>query len=150
VRCPEDDLQGAETCLELYAISKKDTIEVAMQDAARRALSQYCFCSVGWLTVLTSDSTWSVIVSPIGEGNPRLSSTVNLVDVLNSELDHALDHLGRARAEIVELRAERTESYHQEDASPAPTEAQHPYHSPPHGHHAYDTPDCRTKIDLDP
>jgi hypothetical protein len=67
---------------------------------------------VGWLTVLTSDSTWSVIVSPVGEGNPRLSSTINLVDVLNIELDHALDDLSRARAEIVELRAERTESCH--------------------------------------
>jgi hypothetical protein len=29
-----------------------------------------------------------------------LSSTVNLVAVLNTELDHALDYLSRARAEI--------------------------------------------------
>jgi hypothetical protein len=39
VRRPEDDLHGAEACLELYAISKKDTIEVAMQDVARHVLS---------------------------------------------------------------------------------------------------------------
>jgi hypothetical protein len=34
-----------------------------------------------------------VIVSPVGEDNPRLSSTVNLAAVLNTELDHALDEL---------------------------------------------------------
>jgi hypothetical protein len=57
--------------------------------------------SVGWPTVLTlgtttrrpTGSTESVVVSPIGEDNPRLSSTVNLVDVLNTELDHSLDEL---------------------------------------------------------
>jgi hypothetical protein len=47
-----------------------------------------------------------VIVSPVGEGNPRLSSTVNLVAVLNTEMDHTLDELIKARAEIVELCAE--------------------------------------------
>jgi hypothetical protein len=41
-----------------------------------------------------------------------LNSTVNLVDVLNTELDHTLDELSRARAEIAELRAERTEHRH--------------------------------------
>jgi hypothetical protein len=41
-----------------------------------------------------------VIVSPVGEDNPRLSSTVNLATMLNTELDHALDELSRARAEI--------------------------------------------------
>jgi hypothetical protein len=30
-------------------------------------------------------------VSHVGEGNPRLSSMVNLATVLNTELDHALD-----------------------------------------------------------
>jgi hypothetical protein len=48
-----------------------------------------------------------VVVSPVGEDNPRLSSTVNLAAVLNTELDHALDELSRARAEIAQLRAER-------------------------------------------
>jgi hypothetical protein len=91
-----------------------------------------------------------VIVSAIGEGNPRLSSIVNLVTVLNTELNHVLDELSRARAEIAELHAERAERCHQEHGSPAPAGTQHPYHSPPHGHHAYGTPDCRTKIDLDP
>jgi hypothetical protein len=33
----------------------------------------------------------SMIVLPVGEDNPRLSSTVNLVAVLNTELDHTLD-----------------------------------------------------------
>jgi hypothetical protein len=82
-----------------------------------------------------------VIVSPVGEGNPRLSNIVNLVVVLNAEPDHALDELGKARAEIVELRAKRMERLHQEDGSPAPVRTQHPYRSPPCGHHAYGTPD---------
>jgi hypothetical protein len=90
-----------------------------------------------------------VIVSPVGEGNPRLSSMVNLVTVLNTELDHALDELGKARAEIAGLRAERVERRHQEDGSPALVETHYPYRSPPHGHHAYGTLDCRTKIDLE-
>jgi hypothetical protein len=46
-------------------------------------------------------SIGGVIVSHVGEYNPRLSSTVNLAAVLNTELDHALDELSRARAEIV-------------------------------------------------
>jgi hypothetical protein len=74
----------------------------------------------------------------------------NLVTVLNTELDHALDELGKARAEIAELHAERVEHRHQEEGSPAPIRTQHPYRSPPHGQHAYGTPDCRTKIDLEP
>ena len=52
-----------------------------------------------------SGSTGGMIVSPVGEDNPRLSSTVNLAVVLNTELDHALDELSRARAEIALLRA---------------------------------------------
>jgi hypothetical protein len=47
-----------------------------------------------------SGSTGGVVVSPVGDNNPRLSSTVNLATVLNMELDHALDELSRARAEI--------------------------------------------------
>jgi hypothetical protein len=47
-----------------------------------------------------SSSTGGVVISPVGENNPRLSSTVNLDAVLNTELDHALDELSRARAEI--------------------------------------------------
>jgi hypothetical protein len=70
--------------------------------------------------------------------------------MLNTELDHALDELGKARAEIVELRAERAERCHPEEGSLAPVGTQRPYRSPPHGHHAYGTPDCRTMIDLEP
>jgi hypothetical protein len=47
---------------------------------------------------------------------------VNLVAMLNTELDHALDELGKARAEIAELRVERAERRHQEDGSPAERE----------------------------
>jgi hypothetical protein len=36
-----------------------------------------------------------VIVSPVGEGNPRLNNMVNMAVVLNTELDHALDELGK-------------------------------------------------------
>jgi hypothetical protein len=61
-----------------------------------------------------------VVVSPVGEDNPRLSSTVNLAVVLNMELDHALDELSRARAEIAQLWAEHAEHRHLEDGSPAP------------------------------
>jgi hypothetical protein len=60
----------------------------------------------------STDSTRGVIVSPVGEGNPRLSSMVNLVVVLNTELDHALDELGKARADIEELCVERAERRH--------------------------------------
>jgi hypothetical protein len=87
----------------------------------------------------STGSTGSVIVSPVGEGNPRLSSMVNLVAMLNTELDHALDELGKARAEITELRDECAERRHQEDGSPAPVGTQHPYPSPPHGCYAYGT-----------
>jgi hypothetical protein len=88
-----------------------------MQDAAPRALSQYCSLFSGVVDDLdlkyypchSIGSTGGVIVSPVGEGNSRLSSMVHLVDVLNTELDHALDELGKARTEIVELRAERAE-----------------------------------------
>jgi hypothetical protein len=94
--------------------------------------------------------TRGVIISPVAEGNPRLSSMVNLVTVLNTELDHALDELGKARVEIAELHAERAERRHQKDGSLAPVGIQHPYRSPPRGHYAYGTPDCRTQIDLEP
>jgi hypothetical protein len=97
-----------------------------------------------------SGSTGGVVVSPVGEDNPRLSSAVNLAVVLNTELDHALDELGRARAEIPQLRAERAEHRHLEDGSPAPVRTQHPYRSPQRGHHGYGNPNCRTKINLEP
>jgi hypothetical protein len=42
VHRPDDDLQGAEAFSEHYSITERDTAEAAMQDAARRALSQYC------------------------------------------------------------------------------------------------------------
>jgi hypothetical protein len=62
-----------------------------------------------------------VIVSPVGEDNPRLSSTVNLAVMLNTELDHALDELSRARVEIAQLRAERAERHNLADGSPNPS-----------------------------
>jgi hypothetical protein len=157
VRYPDYDLQGAEAYLEHYSITER-AAEVAMQNATWRALSQYCslFSEVAggldlkYYARRSTGSTRGVIVSPVGEGDPRLSSMVNLVVVLNTELDHALDELRKARAEIAELRAEHVEHHHQEDGSPTPVGTQHPYRSLLRGHHAYGTHDCRTKIDLEP
>jgi hypothetical protein len=141
VRRPENSLRGAEVCLEHYSISERDSAEAAMQDVARRALSHYCSVLGGVADGLNlkyyprhpSGSTGCVVVSPVGEDNPRLSNTVNLAAVLNTELDHALDELSRARAEIAQLRAERVEHRHLEDGSPAPVGTQHPYRSPQRG-----------------
>jgi hypothetical protein len=70
--------------------------------------------------------------------------------VLNTELDHALDELGKVRAEVTELRAERAACHYQDGGSPALVGIQHPYRSLSHGRFDYATPDCRTQIDLDP
>jgi hypothetical protein len=158
VCCPDDDLRGAEAFLEYYSITERDTAEAAMQDAARRPLSQYCLLFSGVADGLdlkyyprrSAGSAGGVIVSPVGEGNPRLSSMVNLAAVLNTEMDHTLDELGKAWAEIAELRAESTACHYQGGGSPAPIGIQHPYRSPPRGRYDYVTPDCRTQIDLEP
>jgi hypothetical protein len=158
VRRPENSLWGAEVCSEHYSISERDSAEAAMQDAARRALSHYCSVFGGVAEGLnlkyyphrSSGSTGGVIVSPVGEDNPRLSNTVNLAVVLNTELDHALDEPCRAHAEIAQLRAERAERRHLDDGSPAPVRTQHPYRSPRRGHQSYGNPECKTKIDLEP
>jgi hypothetical protein len=52
----------------------------------------------------STGSTGSVILSPVGEGNPRLSNMVNLVVVLNTELDHDLDEL-RSRNCVLRARS---------------------------------------------
>jgi hypothetical protein len=158
VRRPENSPQGAEVCSEHYSISERDSAEAAMQDVARRALSHYFSVLDGVADGLNlkyyprrpSGSTRSLIVSPIGEDNPRLSSTVNLAAVLNTDLDHALDELSRARAEIALLRAERAEHRHLDDGSLAPVGTQHPYRSPRRGRQSYGNPDCKTKINLEP
>jgi hypothetical protein len=114
--------------LEHYSISERGSAKAAMQDAARHALSHYCLVLGGVADGLDlryhpsrpSGSTGGVVVSPVGEDNPKLSSTVNLAAVLNTELDHALDQLSRAHAEIAQFRAERVERRHLEDGSPAP------------------------------
>jgi hypothetical protein len=92
----------------------------------------------------------SVIISAVGESNPRLNSMVNLAVMLNTELDHALDELGKVRAEVVELRAECAARHYLDGGSPTPVGIQHPYCSPPRGRFEYGTPDCRTQIELDP
>jgi hypothetical protein len=76
-------------------------------------------------------SIGGVIVSPVGEDNLRLSSAVNLAVVLNTEMDHALDELSRARAKIAQLQAEHAERHHLEDGSPAPVGTQHRQDSAP-------------------
>jgi hypothetical protein len=132
-----------------------------MQDAARRALSHYCLVlgevvdglDLRYYPRCPSGKTGGVVVSPVGEDNPRLSSTVNLVVVLNVELDHALDKLCRAHAEIAQLwaeRAERAERRHLADGSPAPVRTQHPYRLPRHGRYVYGNSNCRTRINLGP
>jgi hypothetical protein len=129
-----------------------------MQDAAPRALSQYCSLFSGVADGLdlkyyprhSTGSAGGVIVLPVGDGNPKLNNIVNLVVVLNTELDHALYELGKVRAEVAELRAECATRHYLDGGSPAPIGIQHPYRSLPHGHFDYGTPDCRTQIDLDP
>jgi hypothetical protein len=120
VRHLDNDLWGAEVYSEFYCITEQDTVEAAMQDATQRALSQYYSLFSGVADGLdlkyyphcSTGSTGGVIVSPVGEGNPRLSSMVNLVALLNTKLDHALDELGKARAEIAELCVECVERCH--------------------------------------
>jgi hypothetical protein len=158
VRRPDDDLWGVAAFLEHYSITKRDTAEAAMPDAARRALSQYCLLFSGvanghdlkYYPRRSTGSAGGVIVSPIGEGNPRLSSMVNLAVVLNTELDQTLDELGKVRVEVAELRVECAARHYLDGGSPAPVGIQHPYHSPPRGRFNYGTPDCRTRIDLNP
>jgi hypothetical protein len=158
VRRPENSLRGVEICSEHYSISEQDSSEAAMQNAARRALSHYCSVLGGVADGLNlkyyprrpSGSIGGVIVLPVGKDNPRLSSTVNLAAVLNTELDHVLDELSRACAQIAQLRAERAECRHLDCGSPAPVGTQHPYPSPRRGHQSYGNPDCRTKIKLEP
>jgi hypothetical protein len=129
-----------------------------MQDVARRALSQYCLLFSGVANGLdlkyyphrSTDSAGGLIVSPVRKGNPRLNNMVNLATMLNTELDHALDELGKARAEITELRVERAARHYLDGGPPAPVGIQHPYRSAPRGRYAYGISDCRTQIDLEP
>jgi hypothetical protein len=74
----------------------------------------------------STDSAGGVIVSTVGEGNPRLNSMVNLVAVLNTELDHALDELGKVWAKVVKLRAECAARHYLDGGSPTPVGIQHP------------------------
>jgi hypothetical protein len=128
VRRLDNDLRGAEAFLEHYSITERDTVEATMQDAARCALSQYCSLFSGVADGLdlkyyprhSTDSARGVIVSPVGEGNPRLNSMVNLVAVLNTELDHALDELGKVRVEVAELHAECAARHYLDGGSPTP------------------------------
>jgi hypothetical protein len=98
----------------------------------------------------STGSAGVVIVSPVGEGNPRLNIMVNLVAVLNTELDNALDELGKVQVKVEELHAKCAARHYLDGGSLAPVRIQHPYRSPPHGRFDYGTPDCRTRIDLDP
>jgi hypothetical protein len=98
----------------------------------------------------STDSARGVIVSTVGEGNPKLNIMVNLAAMLNTELDHALDELVKVRAEVTELHAECAAHYYLDGGSFAPIGIQHPYRSRPRGRFDYGTPDCKTRIDLDP
>jgi hypothetical protein len=128
VHRPDNDLWGVEAFLEHYSITERDTVEAAMQDVARRALSQYCLLfsrvaddlDLKYYPCRSTGSAGGVIVSPVGEGNPRLNSMVNLDVVLNTELDHALDELGKVWVEVAELRAECTARHYLDGGSLAP------------------------------
>ena len=152
MRHSDNDLRGAEAFSEDYSITERDTAKAAMQDAARRALSQYCSLFSGVADGLdlkyyprhSTGSAGGVIASLVGEGNARLNNMVNLAVVLNTELDHALDELGMVRAEVVELRAECAARHYLDGGSPAPVRIQHSYRSPPRGRFDYGTLDCRT------
>jgi hypothetical protein len=98
----------------------------------------------------STGSAGGVIVSPVGEGNPRLNSMVNLAVVLNTELDHALDELGKVWVEVAEVHVECAAHHYLDGGSPVPVGIQHPYRSPPRGRFDYGTPDYKTRIDLDP
>jgi hypothetical protein len=158
VHHPDDDLRGADAFSENYSITERDTAKAAMQDAVRRASSQYCslFSGVAYGLDLkyyprrSTDCAGGVIVSLVGEGNPKLNNMVNLVAMLNTELEHTLDELGKVRVEVAELRAECVARHYLDGGCPAPVSIQHPYRSPPHGRVDYGTPECRTRIDLDP
>jgi hypothetical protein len=68
----------------------------------------------------STGSARGVSVSPVGEGNPRLNSMVNLAAVLNTELDHTLDESGKVRAEVAELLAECAARHYLDVGFPAP------------------------------
>jgi hypothetical protein len=128
VRHPDDDLGGAVAFSKHYSITKRNTTKAAMQDAARRALSQYCSLFSGvadgldlkYYPCRSTGSAGGVIASPVGEGNPRLNNMVNLAAVLNTKLDHALNGLGKVRAKVAELRAECATRHYLDGGSPAP------------------------------
>jgi hypothetical protein len=149
---PDVDLWGVEAFSEHYSITERDTTKETMQDVAWRALLQYSSLFSGVADGLdlkyyprrSTGSAEGVIVSPVGEGNPRLNSMVNLFVVLNTELDHALDELGKVWAEVAKLRAERAVCHYQDGGPPAPVGIQHPYRLSPRGRFDYDTPDCKT------
>jgi arginase family enzyme len=134
---PDDDLWDVEAFSEHYSITERDTAEAAMQDATRRTLSLYCSLFSGVADGLdlkyyprrSTDSAGGVIASLVSEGNPRLNSMVNLVAVLNTELDHALDELGKVRVEVVELRAECAARHYLDGGSPTPIRIHRPYRS---------------------
>jgi hypothetical protein len=154
---PDNDLQGAEAFSEHYSITERDTAEAAMQDAARWALSQYCSLFSGVadgldLKYYPLHSTGSAEVwlpHQLVRAIPGWT-TWSTWPPCSTQLDHALDELGKVRAEVVELCAECAARHYLDGGSPAPVRIQHPYRSSPRGRFDYCTLDCRTRIDLDP
>jgi hypothetical protein len=121
----------------------------ALDTLLRQAFDRHTW-SIEYYPCRLTGSAGGVIALPVDEGNPRLNIMVNLAAVLNTELDHALDELGKVQAEVAELRAECATRHYLDGGSPTPIGIQHSYRSPPYGRFDYGTLDCRTRIDLDP
>jgi hypothetical protein len=108
VRRLDDDLWGVEAFSENYLITERDTVEAAMQDAARWALSQYCLLFSGVADGLdlkyyprrSTGIAGGVIASPVGEGKPRLNNMVNLAVVLTQSWTTPLMSWARFRRRL--------------------------------------------------
>jgi hypothetical protein len=62
---------------------------------------------------------------------------VNLATVLNTELDHTLDELGKVRVEVAKLCVECAARHYLDGGSPAHVWIQHLYRSLPCGRFEY-------------
>jgi hypothetical protein len=71
------------------SISKRKNMQAAMKDVARTGLSYFCSeygvgdgLNIKYYSCHPSGSEAGAIVSPVGEGNPRLIAETNIVGIL--------------------------------------------------------------------